>query len=133
MFFDEDDACAGSQDPRAAGCPSTSLRQQCIHLREKNIVGPTGEIKNALRFLVRRVGTTFFDEDDACAGSQDPRAAGCPSTSLRQQCIHLREKNIVGPTGEIKNALRFLVRRAGPTFFDEDDAYAGSGTHAQPG
>ena len=25
----------------------------------------------------------------------------------RQQSIHLREKNIAGPTGEIKNALRF--------------------------
>ena len=62
--------------------PGLCCRQKSIHLREKNIVGPTGEIKNALRFLVRRAGPTFFDEDDACAGSQDPRAAGCPWTLL---------------------------------------------------
>ena len=61
------------------------------------------------------------------------RSRAAPGLCCRQKSIHLREKNIVGPTGEIKNALRFLVRRAGPTFFDEDDAYAGSETHAQPG
>ena len=43
------------------------------------------------------------------------------SIYFRQQIIHLREKNIAGPTEKSKTRKRFLVRRGGPAFFDEDD------------
>ena len=42
------------------------VRQQIIHLREKNIAGPTEKSKTRKRFLVRREGPAFFDEDDVC-------------------------------------------------------------------
>ena len=45
---------------------SIYFRQQIIHLREKNIVGPTEKSKTRKRFLVRREGPAFFDEDDVC-------------------------------------------------------------------
>ena len=49
------------------GCSYTSLLAQSIHLREKNIAGPTGEIKRCeCIVLVQRVGPAFFDEDDVC-------------------------------------------------------------------
>ena len=45
---------------------SIYFRQQIIHLREKNIAGPTEKSKTRKRFLVRREGPAFFDEDDVC-------------------------------------------------------------------
>ena len=45
---------------------SSSIRQQIIHLREKNIVGPTERSQHACMLQAHRVGPTFFDEDDVC-------------------------------------------------------------------
>ena len=59
-------------------------------------------------------GPAFFDEDDACAKSKvRDRLSGLRVQQFRQavlavrywqQSIHLREKNIVGPTERSKNA-----------------------------
>ena len=48
--------------------------------------------------------------------------------------IHLREKNIAGPTERSRKGGEppAQARRAGPAFFDEDDVDAGSGNIAQP-
>ena len=51
------------------GCSSSSLTAQSIHLREKNIVGPTERSKNAKHFSSSKEGPAFFDEDDVCAVS----------------------------------------------------------------
>ena len=52
---------------------------------------------------------------------------GCFHSSLyRRQIIHLHKKNIVGPTERSKMRKHFLARKAGPTFFDEDDVCAGN-------
>ena len=52
---------------------------------------------------------------------------GCIHSSLyRRQIIHLHKKNIVGPTERSKMRKHFLARKAGPTFFDEDDVCAGN-------
>ena len=50
------------------------------------------------------------------------------------ESIHLREKNIAGPTERSRKGgeLPAQARRAGPAFFDEDDVDAGSGNIAQP-
>ena len=40
--------------------PSFRFRQQSIHLREKNIVGPTGEINNAQALLSSDGRTDVF-------------------------------------------------------------------------
>ena len=50
---------------------------------------------------------------------------------FRQQSIHLREKNIVGPT-ERSKCFSILSSMKGPAFFDEDDVCAGPGTSLQP-
>ena len=52
------------------GCSCCSLSAQSIHLREKNIAGPTersskGGVPPLL--IARREGPAFFDEDDLCA------------------------------------------------------------------
>ena len=48
--------------------------------------------------------------------------------------IHLREKNIAGPTESSRKGGEppAQARSAGPAFFDEDDVDAGSGNIAQP-
>ena len=51
-------------------CPA-----QSIHLREKNIVGPTERPKMRKHFLARREGPAFFDEDDVCVGFRNQEAA----------------------------------------------------------
>ena len=51
------------------GCIRRSLTAQSIHLREKNIVGPTERSKNAKHFSSSKEGPAFFDEDDVCAVS----------------------------------------------------------------
>ncbi len=52
------------------GCSRSSLTAQSIHLREKNIVGPTERSKNAKHFSSSKEGPAFFDEDDVCVVSQ---------------------------------------------------------------
>jgi len=41
---------------------------QSIHLREKNIAGPTERPTMRMHCQARRGGPAFFDEDDVCAG-----------------------------------------------------------------
>ena len=43
-------------------------KEQSIHLREKNIAGPTERSAMHMHCLARREGPAFFDEDDVCAG-----------------------------------------------------------------
>ena len=50
------------------GCSYVTFQAQSIHLREKNIVGPTERSKSVSFFTARREGPAFFDEDDVCAG-----------------------------------------------------------------
>ena len=50
------------------GCSCTSFPAQSIHLREKNIAGPTERSAMHMHCLARREGPAFFDEDDVCAG-----------------------------------------------------------------
>jgi hypothetical protein len=50
------------------GCSYVMFQAQSIHLREKNIVGPTERSKKRELFSARREGPAFFDEDDVCAG-----------------------------------------------------------------
>ena len=57
-------------------------RQQSIHLREKNIVGPTERSKKRELFSARREGPAFFDEDDVCSGLWNLVAA-------RLNCHHI--------------------------------------------
>jgi len=57
----------GSLSDWQASCSHSSLTVQSIHLREKNIAGPTEKSRMRKRPLVRREGPAFFDEDDVCA------------------------------------------------------------------
>ena len=50
-------------------CSYISQPTQSIHLREKNIAGPTEKSQMRKHLLVHREGPAFFDEDDLCAGS----------------------------------------------------------------
>ena len=45
-----------------------------IHLREKNIAGPTERSQNARILQAHREGPAFFDEDGACTGFINPYA-----------------------------------------------------------
>jgi hypothetical protein len=44
---------------------------------------------------------------------------------FRQQSIHLREKNIAGPSLRDQKSFIFLSSQKGPAFFDEDDVGVG--------
>ena len=44
------------------------------------------------------------------------------SFRFRQQSIHLREKNIAGPSLRDQQCCALLSSQIGPAFFDEDDA-----------
>ena len=59
---------------------------------------------------------------------------GCTNSMSPAESIHLREKNIAGPTERSRKGGEppAQARRAGPAFFDEDDVDAGSGNIAQP-
>ena len=51
------------------------FRQQSIHLREKNIAGPTERSSKGGTpplLIARREGPAFFDEDDVCCRYMDP-------------------------------------------------------------
>ena len=51
------------------------FRQQNIHLREKNIAGPTERSSKGGMpplLIARREGPAFFDEDDVCCRILDP-------------------------------------------------------------
>ncbi len=50
-------------------------RSQSIHLREKNIAGPTERSAMHMHCLARREGPAFFDEDDVCDGLWNSVAA----------------------------------------------------------
>jgi len=93
IYFNEDDLCAwhvtvqtgcSSKSAAAAkyicvwhvtvqtGCSCCSLSAQSIHLREKNIAGPTERSSKGGMpplLIARRDGPAFFDEDDLCAAS----------------------------------------------------------------
>ena len=60
---------------------------------------------------------------------------GCSCCSLSAQSIHLREKNIAGPTERSSKGGMpplLIARREGPAFFDEDDLCAAYETSMQP-
>ena len=67
---------------------SIYFRQQIIHLREKNIAGPTEKSKTRKRFLVRRGGPAFFDEDDVCSGLRTCGAVCLNCPAIRWSHIH---------------------------------------------
>ena len=51
------------------------FRQQSIHLREKNIAGPTERSSKGGTpplLIARREGPAFFDEDDVCCRYMEP-------------------------------------------------------------
>jgi hypothetical protein len=98
----------------------------------------------------------YFNEDDLCAwhvtvqtgcSSKSAAAAkyicvwhvtvqtGCSCCSLSAQSIHLREKNIAGPTERSSKGGMpplLIARREGPAFFDEDDLCAAYEASMQP-
>ena len=54
------------------GCICSTLPEQIIHLREKNIAGPTERSRRRLAaYASSREGPAFFDEDDVCAGNRN--------------------------------------------------------------
>jgi hypothetical protein len=69
IYFNEDDLCAWHVTVQT-GCSCCSLSAQSIHLREKNIAGPTERSSKGGMpplLIARREGPAFFDEDDLCA------------------------------------------------------------------
>ena len=66
------------------------VRQQSIHLREKNIAYPTERSQNALHFASSRGGYAFFDEDDTLRPAHKPRDS-LPDLLLRQKAAAKRQ------------------------------------------
>ena len=120
----------------------------CLFFNHINIACPIRSVKHI--FYI------YFYEYDLCAwhmtvqtgcSSKSVAAAkyicvwhvtvqtGCSCCSLSAQSIHLREKNIAGPTERSSKGGMpplLIARREGPAFFDEDDLCAASETSMQP-
>ena len=120
----------------------------CLFFNHINIACPIRSVKHI--FYI------YFYEYDLCAwhmtvqtgcSSKSAAAAkyicvwhvtvqtGCSCCSLSAQSIHLREKNIAGPTERSSKGGMpplLIARREGPAFFDEDDLCAAYETSMQP-
>ncbi len=61
-------ACGCAMATFRQAASSFRFRQQSIHLREKNIAGPSLRDQQCCALLSSQIGPAFFDEDDVCAG-----------------------------------------------------------------